>query len=294
MFRNIINYFLLIRIWQWLKNLIVFTIPIGFGTSDMELILKIVISFFGISFIASSIYILNDIKDINSDCSHPFKKNRPIASGEIETNNAIIYSVFLLITGLLILRFINLDTFILGSLYFVGGLLYTYIFKFFKYIDSLIISFLFLIRVMIGSFAVNIQPSFFLILFIATVSFSLSVSKRISILINTDISEQSEYKKFLIKAYDVQHLKNILKIFLMLSNLIYLFWVFNHVSFNNYNFANLMILVSSATIGRVLYGIYRLTITSGLEDFVLSIIKSKIDIIYLILTISLIILGIYF
>ena len=80
----------------------------------------------------------------------------------------------------------------------------------------------------------------------------------------------------------------------MLSNLIYLFWVFNHVSFNNYNFANLMILVSSATIGRVLYGIYRLTITSGLEDFVLSIIKSKIDIIYLILTISLIILGIYF
>ena len=293
MFQSISKYLISIRIWQWLKNLIVFTLPIGFGTSNFGLLLKVLQSFFGLSLLSSSIYIINDIKDINSDQNHPFKKNRPIASGKLSINKARSYLIFLLIAGLSILLLINLNTFIVGSIYFICGFLYTYLFKYIRHIDSFMISFLFVIRLLIGSFAVNIQPSSSLIIFITLFSFSLSVSKRISILLNKNISEKSRYKEFLIKSYEVEKLKNVLRVSLALSNLVYFFWVISKFSTFQFNISNLFLSISVVTMSRVLYGIYRLTITSGLEDFVLSVIKSRIDLSYIIFTVSLTILGIY-
>ncbi len=293
MFQSISKYFTSIRTWQWLKNLVVFTLPIGFGTSNLGLLLKVLQSFFGLSLLSSSVYVINDIKDISSDQNHPFKKNRPIASGKLSIKSASFFLIFLLIAGLIILLLINLNTFIVGSIYFICGFLYTYTFKYMRHIDSLIISVLFVARLLIGSFAVNIKPSLSLIIFITLFSFSLSVSKRISILLNKNISEKSRYKEFLTKSYDVEKLKNVLRMSLTLSNLVYFFWVMSKFSNFQFSISNLFLSISVLTMSRVLYGIYRLTITSGLEDFVLSIIKSKVNFSYIIFTVSLTILGIY-
>lgn len=293
MFQSISKYFISIRIWQWLKNLVVFTLPIGFGTSDLGLLLKVLQSFFGLSLLSSSIYIINDIKDINSDQNHPFKKNRPIASGKLSIKKATYCFIFLLIAGLSILLLINLNTLIMGSIYFICGFLYTYLFKYMRHIDSIIISGLFVVRLLTGSFAANIQPSSSLIIFIILFSFSLSVSKRISILLNKNISEKSRYKKFLTKSYEVEKLKNVLRVSLVLSNLVYFYWVFSKFSTFQFTISNLFLIISVMTMSRVLYGIYTLTITSGLEDFVISIIKSRIDLRYIILTVSFTILGIF-
>ena len=130
MFQNISNYLLSIRVWQWLKNLVVFTLPIGVGTSDMGLLLVVLQSFFGVSFLSSSIYVFNDIKDINSDRMHPVKKNRPIASGSLKIKNATIFSFFLATVGLVSLYLINLNTFIVGLFYFIFGSFYTFKFKY--------------------------------------------------------------------------------------------------------------------------------------------------------------------
>jgi len=292
-FQSISKYFISIRIWQWLKNLVVFTLPIGFGTSDLGLLLKVLQSFFGLSLLSSSIYIINDIKDINSDQNHPFKKNRPIASGKLSIKKATYCFIFLLIAGLSILLLINLNTLIMGSIYFICGFLYTYLFKYMRHIDSIIISGLFVVRLLTGSFAANIQPSSSLIIFIILFSFSLSVSKRISILLNKNISEKSRYKKFLTKSYEVEKLKNVLRVSLALSNLVYFYWVFSKFSTFQFTISNLFLIISVMTMSRVLYGIYTLTITSGLEDFVISIIKSRIDLRYIILTVSFTILGIF-
>ena len=47
-----------IRVWQWVKNLVVFTMPIGLGTLDLSVLFKVLISFFGISLISSAIMLL--------------------------------------------------------------------------------------------------------------------------------------------------------------------------------------------------------------------------------------------
>ena len=112
MIKSVKNYLATIRIWQWFKSFVVFTLPIGSGTTDLTILTKVLLSFFALSFLSSSIYIFNDIKDLEVDAKHPIKKFRPIASGKINKRSAVQFSIALLIFGLITLyfmKFINLQ-----------------------------------------------------------------------------------------------------------------------------------------------------------------------------------------
>ena len=111
------------RVWQWTKNLIVFTLPIGSGLINTNNLYEVVYSFIGISFISSSIYIFNDIKDISIDLMHPIKKYRPIASGDIKILNAFIMGTCLLLLGVIILYKNEFTAFLLGLAYFTTALM---------------------------------------------------------------------------------------------------------------------------------------------------------------------------
>ena len=78
------NYLKLMRVEQWVKNLFVFA-PLFFSGNIMNahLFNESLFAFVVFSFTASSIYILNDYVDIESDKKHPEKKNRPLASGAV-------------------------------------------------------------------------------------------------------------------------------------------------------------------------------------------------------------------
>ena len=77
------NYFLVLRPSQWIKNLLIFLPLILAQRLEIDLIIKCLQGILLFSALASSIYIFNDIRDINADSNHPKKKFRPIASGEI-------------------------------------------------------------------------------------------------------------------------------------------------------------------------------------------------------------------
>ena len=79
-----------IRVKHWLKNGLVF-LPIIFSgrLTDSHLLLVSVISFFSFSFMASAIYLLNDIHDKDADAQHPRKRTRPIASGAVSVPLAV-------------------------------------------------------------------------------------------------------------------------------------------------------------------------------------------------------------
>lgn len=90
----------LMRVHQWVKNLFVF-LPIFFAAKilDVDLLGKSIIGFIAFSLVASSVYILNDYMDIEADRLHPEKKKRPLASGALSKNTAIILLFFLLFTS---------------------------------------------------------------------------------------------------------------------------------------------------------------------------------------------------
>src|SRR5690606_29834480 len=98
------KYIKLLRVEQWVKNLFVF-LPLFFSgnITNADLVLKSIVAFVVFSLAASFIYILNDYSDVDSDRRHPEKCKRPIASGAVSKNTAIIFMSMVLAAGLLLL-----------------------------------------------------------------------------------------------------------------------------------------------------------------------------------------------
>ena len=94
------------RIHHYLKNGLIF-LPLVFGGHlfDIDLFLKTVLGFIVFSFLASTIYIVNDIFDVEKDRQHSTKCNRPIASGVVSIKKAWILAIGLLIVSGIITYF---------------------------------------------------------------------------------------------------------------------------------------------------------------------------------------------
>ena len=102
MFLHILN---LIRVKDWLKNLLIF-IPLIFSDKLLsnEYYLDLFFTFLLFSLVCSVIYILNDITDIETDKLHPIKKNTiPLANGSLSIFFAKILFVLLVILIILLL-----------------------------------------------------------------------------------------------------------------------------------------------------------------------------------------------
>ena len=131
----------ILRIEQWTKNLIIF-FP-GILSSNFQIFksFEIYIVFLSFSLLASSTYIMNDMKDVEQDRIHPEKKFRPLASGSLNLKVASIYSVFLFFFSLLIIYIVNYELITLFFLYFGITVLYSSKLKYVKYLDFISIQY---------------------------------------------------------------------------------------------------------------------------------------------------------
>ena len=102
------------------------------------------------SLVASSIYVINDISDKDSDIKHPYKKNRPYAAGLIKIDHCIYLVISLLIICLLLLINTNKNFIILIIIYFTISNVYTFFLKKIIFIDLLILSSLYTLRIIGG------------------------------------------------------------------------------------------------------------------------------------------------
>ncbi|WP_303813052.1 decaprenyl-phosphate phosphoribosyltransferase [Apibacter mensalis] len=187
------DYLRLIRIKQWLKNVFVF-LPIFFAGKilDLNLLLNSIIAFFSFSFIASSIYIINDYTDIEKDRMHPEKKNRPLAAGKIPVNHAIIVFLFLFFSS----YFLGYLTHSWGviliiSVYFLMNLAYSFKLKQIAIVDVVIISLGFLLRIYMGGFATNLPISVWAILVTFFLALVMALGKRRGELINVQLTGET-------------------------------------------------------------------------------------------------------
>ena len=203
------KYLKLLRIEQWVKNLFVF-LPLFFSgnITHIDLLVKSIFAFLIFSFTASSIYIINDYSDIESDRKHPEKKNRPLASGIISKSSARIILV-LLLSIVFILMFLGKD-FLQDNLwkfasivgfYFVMNLAYTFKLKHVAIIDVMIISIGFVLRVLAGGYATGILISQWAILLTFVLALVLAIGKRRGELINAQISGRTRKS---LDGYNVQ------------------------------------------------------------------------------------------
>ncbi|WP_334125886.1 UbiA prenyltransferase family protein [Empedobacter brevis] len=183
------NYLKLMRVNQWVKNLFVF-LPVFFSGKlfDVDLFIESFYGFLIFSFVASSIYIINDYVDIEKDKKHPEKKNRPLASGKISRKNALILFFLLVVfSSILIFIFGNKQVAILVAIYFFMNLAYSFKLKQIAILDVMIIALGFLLRVFVGGYMTGILITDWTILLVFDLALILALGKRRGELINADL-----------------------------------------------------------------------------------------------------------
>lgn len=173
------NYFDLIRIPQWIKNLFVF-VPLLFSLHlfEEQYFLNTLKGFFIFCLASSFIYIINDIVDIKADSNHPKKKERPLPSGRITKNSAILLSTFILVIIILLTFTANNNFNLLLLSFIVLNVLYSFFLKHVVILDVFSIAAGFSIRVLAGAAIISVPISSWLILTTMFISLFLGVMKR--------------------------------------------------------------------------------------------------------------------
>lgn len=171
----------LLRCKHYLKNILVF-LPIIFSGEifDKIKICNTLLGFISFCLVASSIYIINDICDVEKDRLHPTKCKRPIASGEISIKKAWVCAIVMVLITIIINVFIIKNIFgtLFIALYFILNLAYSFGLKNKPMIDIAILVSGFVIRVLYGGVITNIEISGWLFLTIVSLSFYMGLGKR--------------------------------------------------------------------------------------------------------------------
>ena len=169
----------MLRPHQWSKNVLTLIPVIAAGRwADAPSWAAAAIAFAAFSLIASSGYVLNDLKDVKEDREHPAKQHRPIAAGKVGRGAATSVGIVLaaLALGLASLAGRALAEVVL--VYFVATLVYTAILRQYFLADAMAIAGLFTLRIVGGCAAIGVRPSIWLLSLTMFVFFSLALTKR--------------------------------------------------------------------------------------------------------------------
>lgn len=174
------RYIKLIRLHQWVKNLLLFLPPLLAHTFVLNVMFRAVLSFLAFSFVASAIYILNDFFDIKTDRLHPLKRHRPIPSGNVDLTTSLIIFLLLLGIGILLSVYISMNFLLIIFLYILLNIAYSLFLKTISLVDIFVLSFFYAIRIYAGGFGTSVSVSNWLIAFSIFFFLSLSSLKRFS------------------------------------------------------------------------------------------------------------------
>lgn len=164
---------------QWIKNFALFGALIFAGLlyqkGAFELVLQ---AFFVFTILSSTTYIFNDLLDVKADRLHPFKKNRPIASGALPIPIAFFALIAGAIIGVTWAYSLNFYFFISCLVYLFVQILYTGYLKKVAIMDVIVIAFGYLIRVYAGAFVIQAHMDVWFLLTVISASLFLAVGKR--------------------------------------------------------------------------------------------------------------------
>ena len=129
-------------------------------------------------FIASSIYIINDYRDIDDDKKHPEKRKRPLASGAVSKKMAIVICLLLILTGFAIAYFIRDKFLFVLSIYFFLNVAYSFGLKNIPILDIIILAIGFVLRIKGGAVIAYIGVSEWLTIMVFLLAIFMAIGKR--------------------------------------------------------------------------------------------------------------------
>ena len=183
------NILKMLRVHQWLKNILLFSpLLAAHQFSNWQGWTSLFLAFIAFSLCASSVYITNDLLDLDSDRRHFRKSRRPLASGAVPIWMGVLLSPTLLIISLMVAS--NVNTSFMGWLitYFVITCAYSWGLKRLVLIDCITLAILYTLRIIAGASAIQNNLSFWLLAFSIFLFLSLAFVKRYAELENKENS----------------------------------------------------------------------------------------------------------
>jgi len=182
---------------QWIKNLSLFATAILNGQLiNPEIFVISCLAFFSFCLLSSSSYLVNDIIDVDKDRKHPYKKNRPIARGDVPINLAVFLVFVLLFSGLAFSIMISSGFFLISLVFIFLQYSYSFIFKKKAVLDIIGISLFFIIRAYAGEIATGYHLPVWIMLTVIFLSLFIASGKRRSELFNTGSVTRSALKGY--------------------------------------------------------------------------------------------------
>jgi 4-hydroxybenzoate polyprenyltransferase len=143
---------------QWPKNGAVFAALIfDRQLTNLTSLLHTAVGFVIFCMISSSVYIINDLADVEADRQHPQKKNRPIASGILPPSIAIVVAIALILVSIPAAFIISPMFAYIGIGYFFLNIAYTFWLKHIPLLDVLVIATGFVLRVAGGVMLIHVE-----------------------------------------------------------------------------------------------------------------------------------------
>jgi 4-hydroxybenzoate polyprenyltransferase len=235
---------------QWVKNVFVLAaLVFDRQLTNWPATLTTLIGVFLFCMLSGAVYLINDVFDKEADQNHPTKKNRPIASGKLPTNVAIITAVVIIAISLYWAFHLSTTFGAISTVYFILNLAYSFKLKHIPLIDVMVIATGFVLRVGAGVSLIQVER-FSPWLYVCTTLLALFIGfgkRRAEIVC---LSENATQHRKVLDGYSLEFLDQLITIVSGTAIVAYSLYTF---SAPNLPENNSMML----TIPFVLYGLFR-------------------------------------
>ncbi len=236
---------------QWAKNLVVFAALIfAKDLTHWPALETSILAFLIFCLLSSSVYLFNDVRDMNSDRQHPVKSQRPITSGRITKKTALSLAFVLMLAGLIASFGLNTKFGIVALAYLFLTTLYTLVLKQMVILDVMAVSVGFVLRAVAGAVAIGVEISSWLLVCTVLLALFLSLGKRRHELVLLE-DEATSHRKILTE-YSPYFLDQMMAVVTASTVVAYCFYTLSPEIEHKLNTRYL-----SLTIPFVLYGIFR-------------------------------------
>jgi len=255
---RVVDLIRLIRPGHWIKNAIVL-LPIVFALrlTDWHSWYSAALAAAAFCLAASAIYIINDVRDRESDRVHPKKKERPIASGRVGILPAAVASVVLLAGAVGIMQSVTPVALLILLFYVLLQMAYTFALKGKLLVDVMAIAAGFVLRAMAGAVAIRAEVSPWLIICTFTICMFMGFCKRRNENATIGQIAQAEKHRATLAGYTPELLSHLITLSAGIAIVAYLLYASAPRTIEHFGTSYLVY-----TVPVVIYGVFRFAMLS--------------------------------
>lgn len=236
---------------QWTKNVFLLAaLVFDRQLFQLDALVNTIQAFIIFCLLSSSVYLFNDVMDIEADKNHPVKRNRPIASGKLPLGVAIIASAVLFLLSIFWSYFLSTGFLVIAAIYIVLNLIYSKWLKHIPLVDVLVLASFYVLRVAAGVSVIQVER-FSPWLYVVTTLFALYIGfgkRRAELMVLVNDNSQSHRK--VLSGYSLDFMDQLITVVSSTTIIAYSLYTFSAPNLP----ANHSMML---TIPFVLYGIFR-------------------------------------